>query len=681
MKTAPAHLRALSKELAQCSMMHRLSDTDKELRSVLKEEAFRAIGDNAKRNGGWGNTRHGGEYRRPVHSILDPNTKQGKKTLKRATELIQKIGERTGRLLTSAGVTKRASRRTASAPKRQPRRHAGSQAKARAARKAPPARRCAVAGDGRPGPRAGGRSRRAIGVQQATSAASDDADHESDPDFTPGADGPAGSEMAAPRRSKRTAGGGGGLEDEREGAGGAPSAADDDEIEGAGDGGDHGGGGSAEGNGDGDIRAGSGNVGDGNAAEHDSRRTAGAPKQSRNSQAKVQAVKKRVGGVGGDCDRDSRDNGLEHERKGAGGKPLAPRRSARGSADGALDKPLKPMAAADGGAGGAAGADADKDDDDDSDGALDKPLKPRAAADSGAGGAACVDADKDDDVPLFSNRLDDIRSRLGQHQPPAPDSDDDDTKPPPGLKRLNKEQQQLELNTNIWSSEFAAQCGHLAWYQDNCGAQKMGRQVWLMKQENTAVFSAADVPLQVTITRRASPYLKKLLELKKFKLHTPDVKISFTVRRDSGRNWYLMYDDFAGVVIVSVEAIFKPVEDKTGNVNEDERWKGTMEYRRIFDTRDSALKSKDKKDDGNYMGAAYFRKLCAEEEKASLSQGKKIETFHPGNCVYKGDIRTLVGIVRWIKDKDVEVSNDYFTEYLDADLFRLGAYVNQNLRQ
>jgi hypothetical protein len=44
------------------------------------------------------------------------------------------------------------------------------------------------------------------------------------------------------------------------------------------------------------------------------------------------------------------------------------------------------------------------------------------------------------------------------------------------------------------------------------------------------------------------------------------------------RKWYLMYDDFAGVLIVSVEAIFKPVKDKTGNVNEDERWKGTMEY-------------------------------------------------------------------------------------------------------
>jgi hypothetical protein len=71
----------------------------------------------------------------------------------------------------------------------------------------------------------------------------------------------------------------------------------------------------------------------------------------------------------------------------------------------------------------------------------------------GAIGAAGADADKDDDEPLFSNRLDVISSRLGQRQPPAaagdPDSDDDDTKPPACLKRLNKEQQQLELNTNI----------------------------------------------------------------------------------------------------------------------------------------------------------------------------------------------------------------------------------------
>jgi hypothetical protein len=715
MKTAPPHLRALSKELAQCSLMHRLSDTDKELRSVLKEEAFRAIGDNAKRNGGWGNTRHGGEYRRPGHSILDPNTKQGKKTLKRAAKLIHEIGARTGRLITSmsAGVNKCAPRQTARAPRKV-------QAdKARAARRAPPARGCAVAGVGRRGPRAGGRSRRAIGggsessdsaeeqpqpkpaaddaggrpersmKQGLPSASSDSAGHESDPDFMPGADGLAGLEMVAPRRSKRTAGGGervggvgdgsnsdncgngtsdgGGLEDDREGAVGAPSAADDDELEGAGDGGDHGGGGSAEGK---DIRAGSGNFGDGNAADSDG---------DLDMPLMPKAAADGAGGAAGKDDDDS-DGDLD--------TPLMPKAAADGAggaagkddddSDGDLDTPLMPKAAADG-AGGAAGKD-----DDDSDGDLDNPLMPKAVAD-GAGGAADADADKDDDEPLISNRLDVISSRLGQRQPPAapgaPDSDDDDTKPPPGLKRLNKEQQKLELNTNIWSFEFAAQCGHLAWYQNNCGAQKMGRQVWLMKQENTAVFSAADVPLQVTITRRASPYLKKLLELKRFKLHTPDDKRSFTVRRDSGRNWYLMYDDFAGVVIVSVEAIFKPVEAKTGNVNEDERWKGTMEYRRIFDTRDSALKSKDKKDSGIYMGAAYFRRLFAEEERASLSQGKKIETFHPGNCVYKGDIRTLVGIVRWLKDKDVEVSNDYFTEYLDADLFRLGAYVNQNLRQ
>ncbi len=89
-----------------------------------------------------------------------------------------------------------------------------------------------MAGDSRRGTRAGGRSRRAIGggsessdsaeeqsqpkpaadgtggrprgpkKQGLPSAASDDADHESDPDFTPGADGPAGLEMAAPRQGR-----------------------------------------------------------------------------------------------------------------------------------------------------------------------------------------------------------------------------------------------------------------------------------------------------------------------------------------------------------------------------------------------------------------------------------------------------------------------------------------------
>jgi hypothetical protein len=74
------------------------------------------------------------------------------------------------------------------------------------------------------------------------------------------------------------------------------------------------------------------------------------------------------------------------------------------------------------------------------------------------------------------------------------------------------------------------------------------------------------------------------------------------------------------------------------------------------------------------MGEAYFRKLYQEETKT------KIETFHEGDSTYTGDIRTLVGVVRWQQANHVDLPLDYFTEYKDTDLLLMGEPVNQNPR-
>jgi hypothetical protein len=74
------------------------------------------------------------------------------------------------------------------------------------------------------------------------------------------------------------------------------------------------------------------------------------------------------------------------------------------------------------------------------------------------------------------------------------------------------------------------------------------------------------------------------------------------------------------------------------------------------------------------MGEVYFRKLHREERATG------IETFHEGDTIYKGDIRTLVGIVRWQQASLTDLPTNYFTEYLDADLLRMGEPVHQNSR-
>jgi len=254
------------------------------------------------------------------------------------------------------------------------------------------------------------------------------------------------------------------------------------------------------------------------------------------------------------------------------------------------------------------------------------------------------------------------------------DSDDDDKMCPPNLT-LNKEQEGVLIAKNIWSYDFAAACGHLGYYAKNRGSNKPSRQVWLMKERDTAVLALVGSHLEATITRRASPYLRKLLDLKGFDLSSGDIKITFTVRCNSGRNFYLMYDDYAGVVTVIVEKIMSPKEDKTGNVDEDEKWRETCEFRRVFDTRDAALKSKGRPNNGEYMGEKYFRELLKTEQK------NRTETFHSGDCTYKGDIRKLVGVVKWKKVSMTEIPKNYFNEYAEADLFDRGEAVNQNPRQ
>ena len=143
---------------------------------------------------------------------------------------------------------------------------------------------------------------------------------------------------------------------------------------------------------------------------------------------------------------------------------------------------------------------------------------------------------------------------------------------PPANWKLNSKQESENIPVNKMSMVFAAGWGNLEFYARKKGSNKPHKQVWLMKENDTAVFGS---PLEVTITRRALPYLRKLLHLKEI---PGDAKITFAVRCNSGcssgRNHYLMYHEFACVLIVAVEEISRPVGDNTGNVDKDTKWKG-----------------------------------------------------------------------------------------------------------
>jgi hypothetical protein len=777
MEKAEGYKIAASQEFAQFAQLKQTFEVDKERRSVMKEDAHRALGEKARKSGVWSNTRHGGEYRRPGHAVLDPNTKQGRKTLKKVNKLSLVVCVRRGKIICaqqkSAGVQKRAPRQSAGAQKQPRKRPLAKQVslsfkeRAAAAAKRAFQRRSVAAGGGRRAPRSGpaaggcGIRRQQKKVARLVTRASDNDD--GDPDFVlakgSGVSGQAGLEMETTRRSAR--GGGKGTFGGGDDNGRISEASDDDDGEA----------GSCvaegEGNVDSDLESDMPLKPNGvkrpvealaiDAVPVDGGKTASRGGLSGDTASGEGAGRQwgrrgsSGGGGGKRANGDKKDDGegrggVRRSLQVAGGAGRAGGAGANGGGGGDNDEESdgserrlrsRGEGAGDGGAGGSGGGTSDdhrrSDDDPDRDCDSDVPLAERPGrrkaarrGGSGGGGEEAGGAarrqrpargggeelegggDGDSDAPLIPAKLnlrnavrrgggegadgaarkqrpggDDRvgggcvggsrRRRVEPHASTPPDSDDD-TMYLPNLK-LNKMQEKVILPRNIWSFDFAANCGHLSYWAYNRGSNKPQRQVWLMKETDTAVFSGVGKRLEATITRRASPYLRKLLDLKQFASASRDVKITFTARCFSGRNYYLKYDDFAGVVIVTVEEIKRPQEDATGNVDEDEKWKETFVYRRVFDTRDAALKAKGRPTHGLYMGEQYFRKLLKEEKENNT------ETFHEGDSTYKGDIRTLVGVVRWQQAGQSDLPKDYFTEYTEADLFHRGESVHQNPRQ
>ena len=134
-----------------------------------------------------------------------------------------------------------------------------------------------------------------------------------------------------------------------------------------------------------------------------------------------------------------------------------------------------------------------------------------------------------------------------------------------------------------------------------------------------------------------------------------------------------MYHDYAGVLIVKVESIMKPDENK--DLSDDAKWARTMKFRRVFETADAVRKARNQKDNGIYMGELAMREVLRTEKEEN-----KAPTVHEGDSEYVGDIRTLVGVVRWKKEGMGDHSKDYFSENR-TDLLLTGGSVSQNINE
>jgi hypothetical protein len=212
----------------------------------------------------------------------------------------------------------------------------------------------------------------------------------------------------------------------------------------------------------------------------------------------------------------------------------------------------------------------------------------------------------------------------------------------------------LSVNTNPWSVA-------ICYDAFNGVAPRWPRHkhnVWELSQ--VAISMGVDGRLQANVTRRPTRRLQCLLQENKIS----DAGINFIVEPGSGLYHYIRYDSYAGVQLVVVERIYRPAGSNDAN-----QWSRTMEFRRLMTSEEAYQSCDAEKDRDIHVGKKTLREILAE------SQGET--QYHIGECTYQGDVRGLIGIVRWYPKSSGQPDKGYFNKYLESDLL----FVGKNARE
>ena len=149
-----------------------------------------------------------------------------------------------------------------------------------------------------------------------------------------------------------------------------------------------------------------------------------------------------------------------------------------------------------------------------------------------------------------------------------------------------------------------------------------------------------------------------------------NTRIAFNVRPNSGRNHYILYDQWAGAKLVSVEAVRQP---------DDDDWSKTIEFRQIFTTAE-AIEISETRGGGTkgHMGKKELQKLLTEDQSRSPPQ----TTYHNGDYLHNGDIRDVIGVFRWAKanTRENELQSCPAEYYPKSDLIFIGSHIDEGYR-
>ena len=223
---------------------------------------------------------------------------------------------------------------------------------------------------------------------------------------------------------------------------------------------------------------------------------------------------------------------------------------------------------------------------------------------------------------------------------------------------------EIELKPeDIWKVDFC-------WKVFNAVSPRWPRHknnVWahsvVSVQKNTGLGS--DGRLVAHVTRQPTARLKLLLNELDIAISAASIK--FKVEMGSANKAYILYNDYAGLQLVRVTNIERP---KSKLSRGEDEWEGTLTFRRLMTTEEAMGTCDSMNDEGSYLGTRSLRKILREDEK------RHRVTYHEGYCIYKGNLRELIGVVylRQAKSSESDVSRE---DYPLADILRVGGYAHE----
>jgi hypothetical protein len=223
-------------------------------------------------------------------------------------------------------------------------------------------------------------------------------------------------------------------------------------------------------------------------------------------------------------------------------------------------------------------------------------------------------SDLDEDIPLANRKTHGAKRQCSERSNCSEDeSEEEEEEDFPALLRGAK----------VWSVDYA-----MAFHNWNWDDSKADNCPWNLGK---VVIDKDSKAISITRTAKYKPKQMKA-----------DPTITFHAEVDDEKHLQVMFDNFAGAMLVSVTGISKTFP-KSQTAKD---WSNTVKFRRAY-TSSEAVNRTDKKmntirKNFTYLGEAALQKY-ADETNDAVSNSI---TYHIGDCEYKGDIRRLIGIVR-----------------------------------